>query len=269
LEDIEWVHADLGSWDSARALLARVAPQALIHLAGQVHGPYAELWAANVTPVTHLLHAARESTLKLRLVLFGSAAEYGAAPEDTLPIGEDARCDPLGAYGATKLAATGLALAAARDWRTRVSVVRPFNIVGAHMPSAFVAGALIKRIHDALSAGGNQAITIGRTDTTRDFVDVGDLSSAVVRLLDRDAAGEIYNLCSGRETSIRELLDALISMVGGGLSWKEDPALVRSGDVARSFGSCTKARAQLGFEPRTALKESLRAAWRARITEAA
>jgi GDP-4-dehydro-6-deoxy-D-mannose reductase len=265
LDGLEWVAADLAQWSSAHALLERTAPDALIHLAGQVHGPYAELCAANVTPVSNLLHAAREQAPKLRILLFGSAAEYGAVPEASLPIGEQVRCEPLGAYGGSKLAATTLAQSAARDWGASVAVVRPFNIIGAHMPSTFVAGALIKRIHDALQAGGQQVITIGRTDTTRDFVDAGDLSSAVVRLLDMDVSGDIFNLCSGRETTIRKLLDTLISMAGCGLSWQQDPALIRPSDVARSFGDCSKARARLAFEPVTLLEDSLHAAWHARM----
>jgi GDP-4-dehydro-6-deoxy-D-mannose reductase len=269
LDGIEWIDADLANWDSTCALLDRAAPQALIHLAGQVHGSYGELCAANVTSVSNLLHAARGRSPALRIVLFGSAAEYGAVPEVALPITEQSRCEPMGAYGGTKLAATTLALAAARDWGSRVSIVRPFNIVGAHVPPAFVAGALIKRIHDALQARDSQAITVGRTDTTRDFVDAGDLSSAVVRLLDLDAAGEVFNLCSGRETSIRELLDTLIAMAGEGISWRQDPALIRPGDVLRSFGDCGKARAQLRFAPVTRVEDSLRAAWHARVTEPA
>lgn len=269
LDGVDWVNADPTEWNSTVELLAKLRPQALIHLAGQVHGPYPQLCAANVTAVSHLLHAAREKTPGLRIVLFGSAAEYGAVPENALPICESARCEPLGGYGATKLAATCLALAASREWQARISVVRPFNIVGAHMTPAFVAGALIKRIHDALRAGGGEPITIGRIDTTRDFVDVGDLSAAVARLLDLETAGDVYNLCSGRETSIRELLDTMLAMAGSGLSWKVDPALVRASDVARSVGSCERARTQIGFEPRTTLEESVRAAWQARLAEPA
>jgi GDP-4-dehydro-6-deoxy-D-mannose reductase len=264
LPDIEWITADPGRWPDARDIIARCAPQAMIHLAGQVRGADAELCAANVATASHLLQAIRELSPDTRLVMFGSAAEYGAVGEEALPIDERTTCAPQGAYGATKLAATVLAQSAARSWNARVCIVRPFNIVGAHMSSQFVAGALLERIHAALTGGG-EPITVGRTDTTRDFVDVGDLTSALVRLLEVDVRGEIINICSGRETRISDLLDATIALAGNRVTWKVDPSLIRPGDVARSFGSCAKARTLLGFEPRVSLEESLRAAWRARV----
>jgi GDP-4-dehydro-6-deoxy-D-mannose reductase len=269
LPELDWVETNLGRWPEVRGLIERIAPQAVIHLAGQVRGPYAELCTANVTAANHLLQAARDLAPDLRLVLVGSAAEYGAVAEGSLPIDELATCEPQGAYGSTKLAATLLAQAAARDWGARVSIVRPFNVIGAHMPTSFVAGALLGRIDAALAAGGAEQIAIGRTDTTRDFVDVGDLSTALVRLLDIDARGEIFNLCSGRETSIQALLETTIALAGGGLTWKVDPSLLRPGDVARSFGDFTKARRLLGFEPHVGLEESLRAAWDARAASRA
>lgn len=260
--DLEWVPADPTSLPESRDLIIRLAPQAVIHLAGQVRGPDAELCAANVATASHLLQTVREVAPETHLVLVGSAAEYGAVPEHALPIDEDTFCSPVGAYGATKLAATVLAQAAVRSWNARVSIVRPFNIVGAHMPAQFVAGALLERIHAARDGG--EPIAIGRTDTTRDFVDVGDLAAALVRLLDIEARGEIINICSGRETRIRDLLDAAIALAGNRVAWKVDPSLIRPGDVARSFGNCAKARTLLGFEPRVTLAESIDAAWRAR-----
>lgn len=269
LDGIDWINFDPCEGSAAVELLAKLRPQALVHLSGRVHGSYPQLCAANVMTVSHLLQAVREAAPGLRLVLFGSAAEYGAVPEDALPIRESARCEPVSGYGVTKHAATCLALAASREWQARISVVRPFNVVGAHMTPSFVAGALIKRIDDAMRTNSDKPVAVGRVDTTRDFVDVGDLSAAVTRLLDLDTAGDVYNLCSGRETSIRELLDTILGIAGGGLSWKVDPALVRSSDVARSFGSFELARKHIGFEPRTTLEESIRVAWQARRAEPA
>lgn len=263
LPNCEWLRLDIASWPETLAAIDRIRPAAIVHLAGQVRGSFAELARANVLSTAHLLHATRTVNPAARLVIFGSAAEYGAASGTRTPIPESMPCDPLAAYGSTKCTATELALNASRGWGARVSVVRPFNIVGAHMPSAFVAGALLDRIHGARRSHSHAPITVGRTDTLRDFVDVADLCRGVIQLLKLDESGEIYNLCSGRETSIAQLLDVVLSVAGEGLGWREDPALVRANDVLYSCGDRSKASARLGFEPAISLESSLRAAWHA------
>lgn len=264
LEAETYISVDLTDSPHLERVVAAVAPDALVHLASTVAGSPAELCRTNVTPVVTLLGMIRRTVPQCRLVVLGSAAEYGAVPEDSLPITEDTCCDPAGAYGLTKLAATELVLDASRSWGARASVVRPFNVVGANMPAYLVAGALIERIYQATQSEPPGDVRVGRVDTLRDFVAVDDVVAGLIRLLELDERGGIYNFCSGHPTSIEHLLKLLITQCGRQLTWTVDPALVRADDVPVSYGSHAKAAARLGFTPTTTLSAALAAAWHAR-----
>jgi len=256
--------ADIASQDAVLKLMDRVAPDALVQAAGRVHGSAQDLCRTNVVGTANVLAAARQQRPACRLILVGSAAEYGPVSESALPITEDAACAPADAYGVTKLAATELAVEAARAWGARTTVVRPFNMVGAHMPAYLLGGALVERVYSAVGTAALQPVRIGRTDTRRDFVAVEDVVSALMKLLEIDAPGEIYNLCSGRPTAITELLRLLVELSGADLRWETDPTLVRAGDVQTSYGSSEKARNRFGFEATVPLDSALRAAWNAK-----
>ncbi len=221
----------------------------------------AELIRTNVTGVSNILAAAREHAPTCRIVLAGSAAEYGRVDPAHLPIRETAVCEPVGEYGRTKLVATVLALEFARTSALEIDVVRPFNVVGPGVPRHLLVGALIERIREAQSAGVASAIHVGNVDTTRDFVAAEDVAGGIVGLLEKEHECGIYNLCSGRAVSIREVLLTLLSFARVPLTWEIDPRLVRPEDVPVSFGSYAKAEAAIGFHPSVQLEHSLRAAW--------
>ncbi len=256
--------ADLGQMDR---LIAKVAPSAVVHLAAQVRGTASELCQNNVVTVANLLAITHRRLPSCRMILLGSAAEYGSGAQSAMPITEATTCTPEGAYGVTKLAASELALQASRSWQARVSVVRPFNIVGAGMPTYLVGGALIERMHAAIRHGGGTPVRIGRIDTERDFIAVQDVVGALLRLLEIDEGGEIYNLCSGRPTPIGELMQMLLRLSGRDLNWQIDPSLVRVDDVAASYGSNAKARARFGFTANAPLADAMLAAWHASMHE--
>lgn len=265
LSSFECRSADICNERVVRKVIAETMPHCLIHLAGSASGTASKLCQDNVIGTSNVLQSIRNVVPACRMILLGSAAEYGVVPETAMPITETALCTPKSSYGLTKLAATHLALECARSWNARTTIVRPFNIVGAYMPSHLVAGALIDRIHKELLAPHPRPIRIGRVDTFRDFVAVDDVVWAITRLLDIEESGEIYNLCSGQPTRIADLLQTLLSIAGDRVSWETDPILIRDDDVLTSYGSCEKAGARINFSATVSLKSALHAAWEARL----
>ena len=106
------------------SIIEHVRPDCIFHLAGRARGTPAELTHANVGLMQSLLRALRRTKLRPRLIVAGSAAEYGAAIRDGEPIRETAICAPLSAYGASKHAQTRAALAYADATGTSVLVAR-------------------------------------------------------------------------------------------------------------------------------------------------
>lgn len=257
---------DLQEADAVRALLRRVRPAHVIHLVGGAQGEEAALDAINVGTARTLLQSLHDEGIDATTVLLGSAAEYGAVPPEHQPVHEEFVGEPTTPYGRAKREVTRLAQTA-RVRGQRVTVARPFNIIGPGVPSTLVPGALIARLRAALEGEAPRRITVGRTNGVRDFVAVQDVARGLALLAHHRTPSLAYNLCTGTGHSIQELLDGLLGLADGGITVDRDASLLRGGDVDRMIGDPTRARAELGWSPRITFAESVEASWRAALED--
>ena len=120
-----------------------------------------------------------------------------------------------------------------------------------------------------VAAGAEPVVTVGNLEASRDFLDVRDVCDAYVALLEGGgAAGEIYNVCSGTATPMREVLRQLVTIAHVPVEIREDPARLRPADTAVSVGDASKLREATGWTPRIPLAAALRAVYddaRARV----
>lgn len=259
----EWYTADLTDLGAARAALASVRPDSVYHLVGLLRGSDRDIIASNVTTSANLLTAARQVVPHARLVVVGSAAEYGVVPEADQPVAETFRGVPTTSYGRAKQQVTALALAAVKDYGQHVTVARPFNVLGPGVPDGLVAGAIVSRLRAAMAGPAPRSIRIGRTSAMRDFVAVEDVAEGLVRLGGAARPGHCYNLCSGQGHTIAEVLERLLAEVREPISVDCDETLLRTGDPDRIVGSRAKAERELGWRPAITFEDSLHAAWEA------
>jgi GDP-4-dehydro-6-deoxy-D-mannose reductase len=235
--------------------LRRVAPEAVIHLAGLTfvpdsHADPAAFFRANVLGLIHLLAAVRELGSACRVVAVGSADAYGALEPGDLPITEDCPMRPLSPYGASKAAADLIAYQWARAYGVDVVRVRPFNHTGPGQRPEFVCPDFARQLA-AIARGRKPArIEVGNLDVVRDFSDVRDVVAAYVAALDRGRRGEVYNVCSGVGHSIREMLSVLIELSGCDVEVAVAPQRKRAVDVPQVVGSSEKLRRDTGWQPR-------------------
>lgn len=183
-------------------------PRRVFHLGARGVDPAAsdldELIAVNVTATARLLEYATQWQVE-RFVQFGTCGEYGSCQHAS----EDAPLEPRSAYGATKAAATLLTQVAGRTRDLPVVVLRPFSVYGpGENPHRIVSAT-------ALRAMAGQAIPFTEGRQTRDFIYVDDVVAAALRaaLIPVDR-GTVFNLCTGIETSLRDLVQAVIREVG-------------------------------------------------------
>jgi len=259
------VPCDVTNPASLAAVLEAHRPSVVVNLATVARGSAEAMVATNVVGTANLLDAVAALRPSCHLVLFGSAAEYGDVPPGVEQLTESADCAPRGTYGVTKLASTRLALAAAARSALAVTVMRPFNVIGAGCPTHLLAGAVIARMIAAWPGEGDLTITVGRTDTQRDFIAVDDLVDAVVALAGRPSGG-IVNVCSGRPVPVAHVLDRLAAIAGRRVIWREDPALVRADEPIVSVGDPAKLSALTGWAPRVPLDDALAATWAHALT---
>lgn len=197
--------------EDLETLLCRTQPDAVYHLAGRPTAPnLRDLYETNVFYAARLLQACRRLAMPPTIVLTGSAAEYGNPLAIGRPMNE---CDltlPLTAYGETKLTQTVHAL---RQIDLPVIVARVFNPIGEGLQNSRATAHFVDRVK-ALELSGGGVIETGPLDAVRDLVDIADLCNALVDLvLKAIPTGEIYNLCSGHGTTMREITDVLAGMV--------------------------------------------------------
>lgn len=164
-------------------------------------------------------------------------------------------------YGLAKRSLLTLAEGLRREHGLSYTYLVPTNLYGPgdHFEDekSHVVPALIKRAMAAAGSGAAELVVWGDGTPTRDLLYVEDAARGVEQALDRArASGQVYNLSSGRETSVRELAETICRLVGytGRLVW--DPG--KPGGAPRRALDPGKARRELGFEARTGLEEGLR-----------
>lgn len=224
---------DPNAWAAA---LKVARPDVVFHLAGVApSAPLSTLYRVHVLCAAALLEGLTIAGLEsCRVLLVGSAAEYGGAQE--LPLREDGPTRPATPYGASKCAQTELGRMAARQGR-HVTTVRPFNIIGPGMPPSLALGSFAAQL--AAIAAGRQppVLHVGNLSARRDYVDVRDAVALYVRLATSTAAGAVVNVCRGTAVSTNELLDRLVRLCGVRVEVRTDPARLTEVDVPVSYGS--------------------------------
>jgi len=237
-----------GSWDSPALdrVLEEAAPDCIFHLAGRARGTPAELSQANLGLMQCLLRALRRTNLQPQLVVAGSAAEYGAAIRDGVPIRETAICAPLSAYGVSKQAQTRAALAYADATGTSVLVARIFNPLGPNMPTHLAIGDFANQIASMRRDYG--VLQVGNIDVRRDMIDIEHIATLLCQLAANPDAQGVVNLCSGQAPVLRELVEMLIYGSGRKVEIEIDWSRVRGNEPRTIIGS-TDLLAKLGCPP--------------------
>jgi GDP-4-dehydro-6-deoxy-D-mannose reductase len=235
------------------------APDVVYHLAARSHVGTSwtdeRLRAVNVEGTRAVLDACVRFHVA-RVLVVGSAEQYGAVAADEVPIGERTECKPVTPYGASKVDAEHLAVAAHREHGLGVVCTRAFNHTGPGQSPAFLVPGLAARIV-AAEREGTDEITLGNGDPVRDFSDVRDIVRAYALLAERGAPGETYNVCSGRGVRVGDLAAMLAARATRPLRVVTDAALVRPVDVPVLVGDPAKLAAATGWQPEFSLEETL------------
>ncbi len=255
--DAELIEGDIRD---PRALGAAIAGAgAVVHLAAagsvvmSVADPAAN-FDVNVVGTFRVLDAARRAGAgRVVLASTGGALIGDAAP----PVDERSLPKPISPYGASKLAGEGYAHAFAKAYGLRTISLRFANVYGPWSERKQGAITLFFRaIHR-----GEPIVIYGDGTSTRDYLHVDDIASALQLALEKDVAGgTVLHIASGTETSVSELAD-LCRAVAGRPDHPVEYRPRRPGEVERNFAAYDLARQVLGYEPTIGLADGLRRTW--------
>ena len=253
---------DLRDPEAAAALVKDEAPDAVIHLAAQSWVPDAFrdpefTLQVNVLGTLNLLQALRRTGFRGRMVFVSTGDVYGCVPDNELPIREDRLPAPRNPYAVSKLAAEALCYQWSVTEGMEITIARAFNHIGPRQSERFVVSDFARQVVEIKLGRRQPTVSVGDIDVTRDFTDVRDVVRAYFALLRDGESGEIYNICSGREQSIRALLHRLAAIAGVEISVQQDPSRLRKSEQRRVVGDPAKMQRATGWQSTTELDESL------------
>jgi nucleoside-diphosphate-sugar epimerase len=206
----------------------------------------------NITGTSRLFDAARAAGVR-RAVVASSAAVYGDS--DAFPLVEETLPQPLSPYAVSKRVKEMYAELFTGSFGLEVVALRYFNVYGPRQrPDSMYAAAVpifARRLLD-----GKPVTVYGNGGQTRDLINVHDVVRAnLVASKHPNAAGKIFNVCTGVETRLLDLLDVMHELIPN----VPPPqfAAPRAGDIYRSVGSPQKAADLLGFRTEVSLVDGL------------
>jgi UDP-glucose 4-epimerase len=206
----------------------------------------------NVLMTTTLCEMARAGRIR-RLIHFSSSEAYGTARD--VPMTEDHPLEAETPYAASKVAADSVVLSYHRTFGIDAAILRPFNNFGPRQNDKAYAGVIPIVITRAMAK--RPATIFGDGEQTRDFIYVGDTARAALLLAERDGlGGQVFNIGSGRETSVNTLVRLILDVMRcPDLPVEYGPE--RPGDVRRHCAGVERAERALGFAPKVNLREGM------------
>lgn len=259
----EYFPLDLQDPESLRAAVAAARPDCVFHLAAQTFVPAAiespsSTYDVNILGTARLAEAVRTwaSDAKPRFVFASSAEVYGPREAHEYPLQESLERRPINPYGASKAGAEVMLLADAHSFGLDVVIARGFNQIGPGQNERFVVPSLANQLA-RIAGGAEPQMYVGDLGAARDFLDVRDAVEAYLTLARRGEGAQIYNVCTGRAVTIRDVLRELIGIARVAVEVREDPARMRSSETPLSVGDPAKVRKATGWEARIPLKRSL------------
>lgn len=250
---IQLIDCDLRDSSSVKKLIERVEPDRIFHLAAQSFVPSswnapAESLTTNILGQLNIFEAVRALNLDPWIQIACSSEEYGMVYENELPIKETNPLRPLSPYAVSKVGQDYLGYQYCQSFGMKVIRTRAFNHDGPRRGDVFVSSNFAKQLVAIEKGKKPPIIEVGNLEARRDFSDVRDIVRAYWLALDGNCEpGEAYNICSGIDWCIRDVLDKLIEMSGQKVEVREDPARLRPSDVPVLLGDVSKFNKATGW----------------------
>jgi UDP-glucose 4-epimerase len=252
--DVFLHQVDLREADSVRRTVADVHPEAVLHLAALHFIPAVDeapefARRVNVEGTQNLLDALSMS--RPAVLLFASTAAVYA--DRSGPIPESSPVAPGDLYGETKATGEGLVAQFGKQTGTHCVVARLFNVIGERETNPHVVPELVRQLR-----AGAPSVQLGNLQTRRDYTDAVDVAEALVRLLLADPGRTVFNVGSGRGTSVAELVSSCERILGREITVSVDQSRLRKHDRDELIADVKLLRAATGWAPTRSLEETLR-----------
>lgn len=208
----------------------------------------------------NVLESAAKHKVK-KIVAASSASVYGEP--DKLPIEETDAYNNRTLYGAAKIALEHYLRAFNDMYGIPYVALRYFNLYGPRMDMTGVYTEVMVRWMDRIDSG-QPPVIFGKGDQSMDFIFISDCARANLLALESDASDDVFNVATGKETSLLELCTMMLELMGRPDMKPEHAEERKTNPVRRRRASTEKARRLLGFESQIDVRQGLEEliAWR-------
>lgn len=253
--DVEIYKGEIREFDSVKGAMKDI--DIVFNLAALVGIPYSyqhpfEVFETNTLGILNILSIARD--MKLEKIIHTSTSEvYGSALY--VPIDEKHPLQPQSPYSASKISADAIAMSFYYSFDMPVSIIRPFNTYGPRQSARAIVPTIILQLIN------KDEISLGNLEAKRDFTFVKDTVSGFIKISESpDSIGEVINIGSSTEISVRGLAEKIAHLLGKKLKVHVDKARIRpqQSEVKRLLASNQKAKKLLGWKPKYTLDAGLR-----------
>jgi len=212
VENSGYISCDLTDESSVASLVKKVSPRIIFHLAGSFTGQFEHDFRVNTLSAKYLFDSILSEKLDTRVVIFGSAAEYGAVHPKNNPIPETFPCRPVSVYGLTKNYQTEMAAFYARTTNLKIVIARVFNLAIPGLSQRLFFGRAEAMIQ-SYKTGAISQLVFGNLDSERDYVELDSAVKQLLTIAECGVSGEVYNVGSGVPKKIRSILMEMINKV--------------------------------------------------------
>lgn len=200
---------DLTDDDAIYQMISRIRPDQIYHLAGTYSNHYETDYRANVLSTKNICDSLVALSLPCRLLLIGSAGEYGRVTAEDNPIKESHPLNPVSIYGMTKTFQTLMMKYYVSAHALDIVMARTFNLMGKGLSTRLFIGRLYQQIDD-FRKGVIDRIQLGNLSHKRDYLDVQQAVKCYQSIMNAGKVGEIYNVGSGISVRILDLLEKIL-----------------------------------------------------------
>jgi GDP-4-dehydro-6-deoxy-D-mannose reductase len=260
--DVKTFDMNLLNQNSIANALIGSKPDYILHLAAQssvgVSWKNPQITAdINIKGTVNLLDSVRKLLINPKIILVGSSEEYGYLPEGVSVVSEKTPLNPGNFYAISKTAQNMTGALYARAYGMNICMTRAFNHIGAGQSEIFVASDFAKQVAMIECGLQKNVIKVGNIEAKRDFSDVRDVVTAYEKIFLKGKTGETYNIGSGKATSIKSLLETLISFSDKDIKISVDPKKLRPLDVPEVRADISKIQQHTDWTPEHNLEDTL------------
>ena len=243
---------DLTNKQATANLIKDLQPTQIYHLAalafvGKSFDQADRVLTNNINLQQNVLLAVRDFAKKSRLLVVGSAEEYGVSiSPNELPCDESHVFRPINPYAVSKVTQDMLSYSYHISYGLDIVTVRPFNHIGERQSTDFAIPAFTKQIV-AIERGEQKELNVGSLSAIRDFTDVKDMVTAYITVMNKGKSGEAYNIGSGIGLKMSEMVEKLSKLAKTEVSIVTDESRLRPHDIPKMIANSDKIK-ELGWK---------------------